>query len=171
MNSTYTTHLICAPQLEAVATIGALLITPGSQVEADTPLVLLHCAGQVLDVCAPEAGFVSEYHVRMNESIAANDLLLTMEIEEKPFDFLPMIEEEPTFVPACQQAYSQKPAVDQPRTPLQVESAAASLAARLGVDLTEVRSGPDGMIDDEAIYSHVRDVLIRWRKLRRLVAD
>ena len=91
MNSTYTTHLICAPQLEGAATIGALLVTPGSRVETDTPLVLLHSDGLPLDVCAPEAGIIGDFSVALNDTVMPGDLLLTMEIEEKPFGWLPMV--------------------------------------------------------------------------------
>ena len=172
MNSTYTTHLICAPQLEGSATIGALLVTPGTYVDADAPLVLLHCNGLALDVCAPEAGIVGDITVVQNESVAPGDLLLTMEIEEKPFGFLPMVEEEPAFAPACQQVFpAQAPVSARSGAPLQIDPQAASLAARLGVDLADVRPDSDGVVDEESVAAHVRDILVRWRKLRRLVAD
>ena len=100
MNSTYTTHLICAPQLEEMTTIGALLAVPGNRVEIDTPLLQLQSGKQILEVCAPETGIVGDYTVTLNETVESGDLLLTMEIEEKPFGFLPMLEEEPAFSPA-----------------------------------------------------------------------
>lgn len=171
MNSTYTTHLICAPQLNGMATIGALLVEAGAHVETDTPLVLLHSQDQALEVCAPEAGIVGDYTVKLHENVMPGDLLLTMEIEEKPFGFMPMLEEEPVFAPACQQAYPTPLSPSRSNVPLQVCAEAASLAARLGVDITDVRPGPDGVVDDESIAAYVRDVLIRWRKIRRLVAD
>lgn len=172
MKLNYTTHLICTPQLDAPATIGALLVCPGDHVEADTPLMLLHGAGLTLEVCAPEAGIVGELVVALQESVSSGDLLLTMEIEEKPFGFLPMLEEEPGFAPACQLPYPEHRTVSvRSSAPLQVQPEAASFAARLGVDLADVQPGPDGIVDDEAIAAHVRDILIRWRKLRRLLTD
>ena len=93
MNSTYTTHLICAPQLEEMTTIGALLAVPGNRVEIDTPLLQLQSGKQILEVCAPETGIVGDYTVTLNETVESGDLLLTMEIEEQPFGFLPMVEE------------------------------------------------------------------------------
>ncbi len=170
MNSTYTTHLICAPQLEGAATIGTLLVAPGEHVETDAPLLMLHGPDMALEVCAPEAGIIGDITVAVHESVMPGDLLLTMEIEEKPFGWLPMVEEEPAFAPACQLPYPE-PAAPRANAPLQIDPVAASLAARLGVDLTEVAPGPDGVVDDEAITAHVRDILIRWRKLRRLVAN
>lgn len=172
MKPIYTTHLICTPQLEMPATIGALLVRPGDQVEADTPLVLLHGAGLTLEVCAPEAGMVGEFVVAPHEPVNSGDLLLTMEIEEKPFGFLPMVEEEPAFAPACQLPYAKTRSGSARATDhLQIQPEAARLAARLGVDLADVPPDADGMVDDEAVASHVRDILIRWRKLRRLLND
>lgn len=170
MEPTYTTHLICAPQFDGIAAISALLVRPGEAVEADAPLIQLRGSSFSLEVCAPEAGVIGEFTVAMGDSIASNDLLLTMEIEEKPFGFLPMLEEEPAFAPACQLPQATPKTVHN-RVPLQVQPDAASLAARLGVDLTEVVPGPEGIVDDEAIVTHVRDILVRWRKIRRLLSD
>lgn len=168
MNSTYTTHLICAPQLEGRATIGALLAAPGSRVEVDAPLLQLQTEKQVLEVCAPETGIVGDYTVTLNENVESGDLLLTMEIEEKPFGFFPILEEEPAFAPACLQA--QPKPVPSRSIPLQIAPEAASLAARLGVDLAVVKPGPDDIIDEEAVCAHVRDVMVRWKKLLRLTS-
>lgn len=169
MKSTITTHLICAPEIGDAYQVSALLVAPGKHVPTDTPLVLLHGPTGTVEVCAPEAGIVGDYMVAVNEQVAPSDILLSMEIEEKPFGFLPMVEEEPDFAPACQLAYPTERPARPVSGPLQIETHAASLAAQLGVDLSEVRPSPDGIIDEEAIHAHVRDILIRWRKLERLV--
>lgn len=172
MAPTYTTHLICAPQFNAHAVITALLVQPGAHVETDAPLVRLEGADFSLEVCAPEAGMVGEFMVEPGSSVTSNELLLTMEIEENPFGFLPMLEEEPAFSPACLLAQTPPPATQNSSDiPLRVLPEAASLAARLGVDLAEVRPGVEGIVDDEAISAHVRDILVRWRKIRRLLSD
>lgn len=167
MNSIYTTHLICAPQLDVPTIVGAILSEPGDFVEADDPLVLLHGAGLSLEVCALEAGIVGYFTVKVGELVATNDLLLTMEIEEKPFSFLPMVEEEPVFAPACQMYPAKNPVADTSKS-LQVTSEAANLAARLGINLVDVKPGQNGIIDDEAIIHHVRDILVRWHKIQQL---
>ncbi len=169
MNSTYTTHLICAPQLEEMTTIGALLAVPGNRVEIDTPLLQLQSGKQILEVCAPETGIVGDYTVTLNETVESGDLLLTMEIEEQPFGFLPMVEEEPAFAPTCLQAHPNP--VPSESIPLRIIPEAASLAARLGVDLATVKPGLGDIIDEEAVFAHVRDIMIRWKKLLRLASD
>lgn len=174
MKPIYTTHLICTPQLETPTTVGTLLVLPGEQVETDTPLVVLHSADKRLEVCAPETGTIGEILVKLHEEVNSGDLLLTMEIEEKPFGFLPMVEEEPAFAPACQLPYAQAPSRLEPvptTDALLIQPEAARFAARLGVDLAEVPPDADGMVDDEAVASYVRDILVRWRKLRRLLND
>ncbi|SFN47897.1 Biotin-requiring enzyme [Formivibrio citricus] len=171
MNTPYTTHLICAPQLNGAATIGALLATPGESVVADTPLVLLHVDGQAQEVCAPEAGLVGSFVVERDEAVSSGDLLLTMEIEEKAMQLFPLLDEEPGFAPACTLPEAKPAAVDRQNGTLTVAPEAASLAARLALDLAEVPPGPDGVVDEDAVTDHVRDILIRWRKLKRLVVD
>lgn len=171
MNTPYTTHLICAPQLNGVATIGALLVVPGESVAADTPLLLLHLDGLAQEVCAPEAGLVGSFVVEKNEVVSSGDLLLTMEIEEKAMQLFPLLDEEPGFAPACTLPEARSEAAARPGGTLTVAPGAASLAARLALDLAEVPPGPEGVVDEEAVTDHVRDILIRWRKLKRLVSD
>lgn len=170
MTPIYTTHLICAPELDKAGAAATLLVQTGEQVEADTPLVRLHGPDWQLDICAPAAGLIGEIAISIRDRICSNDLLLTMEIEEQPFVLFPMLDTEPAFAPACQLPYcATKPNAS--HAPLQVLPEAASLAGQLGVDLAEVKPGPDGMLDSEAVTAHVRDILVRWRKLRRLLTD
>ncbi len=171
MNTTYTTHLICAPQLDGAATIGAMLATPGEMVAADTPLVLLHVDGEAQEICAPEAGIVGSFVVERHDDVSSGDLLLTMEIEEKTLQLFPLLEEEPGFAPACLLPEVALPMSVKPRGVLTVAPEAARLASRLALDLADVPPGPDGVVDEDAVTDYVRDILIRWRKLRRLVSD
>lgn len=169
MNTTYTTHLICAPQLDGAATIGALLATPGEMVTADTPLVLLHVDGEAQEICAPEAGVVGNFVVERHDDVSSGDLLLTMEIEEKTLQLFPLLEEEPGFAPACLLPEVAPPLPMKSQGMLSVTPEAASLAATLALDLAEVPPSSGGVVDEDAVTDHVRDILIRWRKLRRLV--
>lgn len=171
MDTTYTTHLICAPQLSGVATIGALLAEPGDRVAVDTPLIRLCIDGAEQEVCAPEAGLVGDFMVARHEAVSSSDLLLTMEIEEKTMQLFPLLEEEPEFAPACMLSERGQVILSQSSSMLSVVPEAAQLAAKLALDLSEVPPGPDGVVDTDAVTDHVRDILIRWRKLRRLVLD
>ena len=171
MDTRYTTHLICAPQLSGLATIGILLANPGERVAADAPLVLLHQDGNVQEVCAPEAGWVGSFVVEQHEVVSSGDLLLTMEIEEKTTQIFPLLSEAPDFAPACQLPEAFLPTTKAALGVLTVAPEAARLAARLALDLAEVPPGPEGVVDEEAVTDHVRDILIRWRKLKRLVSD
>lgn len=171
MSTTYTTHLICAPQLAGAATIGALLVTPGQYVTADAPLLQLLVDEEApQEVYAPEAGLVGGFTVALHERVSSCDLLLTMEIEEKATQLFPLLDDEPAFAPVCAQSFAAD-AVPVSIGALQVAPAAARLAAALALDLAEVAPGPDGIVDEDAVTDHVRDILIRWRKLRRLVQD
>lgn len=171
MKNSYTTHLICAPETEAEVWVKTLLVESGQKVQADELLVLLEGANETLEVSAPESGIVGDILVSNGALIVSGDLLLTMEIEEKPFGFLPFAAEgvEDDLPPACRVMplpASTSPAAGQS---LRVSSEAATLAARLALDLNEVAAGPDGMVDEDAVFDHVRDILIRWQKLKRLV--
>ncbi|MDR3412309.1 MAG: hypothetical protein P4L87_15440 [Formivibrio sp.] len=171
MNPTYTTHLICTPDLDgSSAAIVTMLVFPGDHVEMDDPLVLLRTDDNNLEVCAPEAGTIGEIVAKADDNVRSGDLLLTMEIEEKPFGFLPMMEEEPGFAPSCQLPYPKHKTTGD-HTPLKILPETASMAARLGVDLADVSPDMDGVIDNEAVASYIRDVMVRWRKLRRLITE
>ncbi len=165
MDSVYTNYLICAPELDNQATVGALLVHPGELVEKEASLVKLHADDQILEVCAPDSGIIGEVAISVGEHVLANDLLLTMEVEEKPFG-APVIPDKylirPSSCPATET--DANPSENQPS----ISTGVASLATWLGVDLADIRPGPGGVIDEETIAAHVRDVMIRWRKLRGL---
>jgi pyruvate/2-oxoglutarate dehydrogenase complex dihydrolipoamide acyltransferase (E2) component len=168
VKTTYTTHLICAPQEEDEAVVGEYLVAAGQRVEADQILVVLHSSSGLLEVTAPEGGLIGQLLSAKNEIVQPGELLITMEIEEKPFGFMG-IEEEPEYAPACQLSY---PEADfSPARTLSVVPSAARLAGMLALDLSEVQPGPDGMVDEEAVAAHVRDILIRWRKVKRLLNE
>ncbi len=166
----YTTHLICAPELDNSGAMVTLLVQAGERVRIDTPLVRLVGQDWQMEVCAPATGLIGEIAVTEGSDIESNDLLLTMEIEELPFNFLPILEDEPAFAPACQLPYAPVTPI-RGKAPLRIMPEAASLAARLGVDLAEVKPDAEDIVDEEAIAAHVRDILVRWRKIRRLLLD
>jgi pyruvate/2-oxoglutarate dehydrogenase complex dihydrolipoamide acyltransferase (E2) component len=169
VKTTYTTHLICAPHLQDIAVVSEYHVYAGQKVEADQVLVVLQSPNGALEVSAPEAGLIGQLLSAEHEQVQPGELLLTMEIEEKPFGFMGL-EEEPEFAPACQLAYA-APAPALVAKALHVEPAAARLAGMLALDLSEVRPGPDGEVDEEAVAAHVRDILIRWRKVKRLLSE
>lgn len=168
MGSSYTNYLICAPELDNQATVGALLVQPGELVKKESSLVKLHAAGRILEVCAPDTGTIVEITISVGELVLANDLLLTMAVEEKPFGGPVMPDK---GLNHCS-THPETDALDRPSGhPATASNTMASLAAWLGVDLAEVRPGPGGVVDEEAIAAHVRDIMIRWQKLRRLLGS
>ena len=169
MKTTYTTHLICAPHLDDVAVVSEYRVMAGQEVEADQILAILQSAAGAFEVSAPERGLIGNLIAAENEQVQPGDLLLMMEVEEKPFGFMGL-EEEPEYAPACQLAYTAAP-VQRSSSRLSIEPAAARLAGMLALDLSEVRPGPDGEVDEEAVAAHVRDILIRWRKVKRLLSE
>jgi pyruvate/2-oxoglutarate dehydrogenase complex dihydrolipoamide acyltransferase (E2) component len=151
--TTFTTHLICVPELENTATVSSLHILPGKHVQSNTPLLTLSSGGVAIEICAPEAGLVSHLMVSVCETVVCGDLLLQMEIEEAPDVF----GAEATFLSACQ--------VDWPKEApamLSVSPQAAQFAARLGVDLsTVVTQGKYIEISD--VEAHIRSVMLQWQ--------
>lgn len=172
MNQTYTTHLMCAPELQSPATVSGIHVQSGECVETDALLIQLQIAETFLDICAPESGIVGEILVAAHESVSSHDLLLTMEIEEQEFGFLPLPEVEQTLPPACLIPTKLPKTAPHPENhPLRILPESARMAARFGVNLAEVKPGPDGVVDDEAITLYIRDILTRWSKLQRLLND
>ncbi|MDW5416296.1 hypothetical protein R6242_06890 [Iodobacter sp. CM08] len=152
----FTTHLICVPELDNTASVTALHILPGQHVQINTPLLTLKCGGELVEICAPETGWVSHMMVTLTETVACGDLLLQMEIEEVPVQMFGT--EELSFASACQ--------LDWPAAPLlSVSPLAAQLAAKLGVDLSTVTpQGPSIEIAD--VEAHVRSIMLQWLDAR-----
>jgi pyruvate/2-oxoglutarate dehydrogenase complex dihydrolipoamide acyltransferase (E2) component len=153
--STFTTHLICVPELEETACVSTVHILPGQHVHSNTPLLTLVCGDGEIEICAPEAGLVSHIMVEIKEIVQCGDLLLQMEIEEEP---LQLFGAETTFASACQ--------LDWPTpqtTTLSVSLNAARLAARLGVDLSTVAARGE-CIEEADIEAHVRSIMQEWQQ-------
>ncbi|WP_148713700.1 hypothetical protein [Chitinolyticbacter meiyuanensis] len=152
-----TTHLICAPTLGQPATVIDIHAAPGLWVGNDAPLVSLQAGGERLVVHAPSAGVVASLVVAVDDQVGSDELLLMMEIEEEESDWLALVDGLP---PAC--AIADVPPVAAVHADLlQVSRDAAALAARLGVDLSQVSPGPDGVIDEGAVERWVRQALGR----------
>ncbi|WP_255988012.1 biotin/lipoyl-containing protein [Chitinolyticbacter albus] len=151
-----TTHLICAPALRCPATVTALHAQPGHWVHGDAPLVSLDADGAPVVVHAPAAGTVASFVVSVNDTVDSDELLLMMEIEEEDSDWLALIDGLP---PAC----AVTPTASSPQTGdiLQVTRAAAALAARLGVDLSQVNPEAGGLINEAVVERWVRQALGR----------
>jgi pyruvate/2-oxoglutarate dehydrogenase complex dihydrolipoamide acyltransferase (E2) component len=163
MNKNYTTHLICAPELPQVVLATVFHVKPGQIVAQDELLLTLEYQGQSWAVHAPECGEVSRFVVAMNEEIHSGDLLLMMEVEEIPTGFLLVENEEPVtyHITAPPQATSNA---------LKITPAAAKLAARLGVDLSEITVNDlTGEIGESEVEQYVREVLLKWQQLKQWV--
>jgi pyruvate/2-oxoglutarate dehydrogenase complex dihydrolipoamide acyltransferase (E2) component len=164
MNKNYTTHLICAPDLPHAVAVALFHVEPGQVVPRDTLLLTLECKGKTWPILAPESGEISSFMVEMDEEINTGDLLLLMEIEEAPTGFL-VIEPEHETPPT-----PRAPTRSLPSSALKITPAAAKLAARLGVDLSEVAAnGLTGEIGESEVEQHVREVLLRWQQLKQWV--
>ncbi|STR44702.1 biotin/lipoyl-containing protein [Iodobacter fluviatilis] len=155
--STFTTHLICVPELDETASVSAVHILPGHHVHSNTPLLTLICGDSEIEICAPEAGLVSHIMVEIKESVQCGDLLLQMEIEEEPVQ---LFGAEATFASACQLDW---PAAQ--TATLNVSLSAARLAAKLGVDLSTITAQGE-CIEEADIEAHVRAVMLQWQQSR-----
>ncbi|WP_027468556.1 E3 binding domain-containing protein [Deefgea rivuli] len=163
MNKNYTTHLICAPELTHSVVASVFHVKPGQIVAQDELLLTLEYQGQSWPIHAPERGEVSRFVIALGEAAHSGDLLLMMEVEEIPTGFLLAENEEPVsyHITAPPQAAS---------SALKITPAAAKLAARLGVDLSEIKAnGLTGEIGESEVELHVREVLLRWQQLKQWV--
>ncbi|MBE9608269.1 biotin/lipoyl-containing protein [Chitinilyticum piscinae] len=154
----YTTHLICAPELTEPALVLRINASSGEAVAADTPLVHLLCAGEELRVAAPDDGVLGQVMVRVGDAVHGGDLLLMMEIIEESTQLYPLQEEEAVFAPACQLPPRSSVPGALATDELRVTRAAATLAARMGVDLGLV-AAPGVLIDEAAVFAFVRQQL------------
>lgn len=167
MNKNYTTHLICAPDLPHTVAVALFHVKPGQIVAHDELLLTLECQGQTWPIHAPGHGEVSRFIVAMDEEINSGDLLLMMEVEEIPTGFL-LAENE---APATYHSTAPTPAISIAATAtLKIKPEAAKLAARLGVDLSEIKAnGLTGEIGEAEVEQYVREVLVKWQQLKQWV--
>ncbi|WP_373973864.1 hypothetical protein NT239_09360 [Chitinibacter sp. SCUT-21] len=158
MTISYTTHLICAPDLPESAEVVLFHVKPGQQVLADSVLITLLAADQEWPVHAPDDGQISSLMVAHGDFVNSNDLLLMMEIAEKPTAEWGL---EPTSSTVeAHQAVS--------AAPFSVSPAAARLAAKLGLDLSAIAS--DTVIDEDDVLEFARQELRTLAKIRNMLA-
>ena len=70
--------------------VAAVLVSPGDQVEKDTPLVELETDKAVVEVPAPEAGVVTAVHVKAGDTINVGDTIASLEsADQESADSLP----------------------------------------------------------------------------------
>lgn len=168
MNKNYTTHLICAPELPYAVLATRFHVKAGQIVMQDELLLTLEGQNQSWPIHAPEQGEVSRFIAQANEEVQSGDLLLLMEIEEIPTGFS-LIEPEEDLID-----YSTPPELTPPAQTfsraLKVTPAAAKLAARLGVDLTEIKAnGLSGEISETEVEQYVREMLLKWQQLKQWI--
>jgi pyruvate/2-oxoglutarate dehydrogenase complex dihydrolipoamide acyltransferase (E2) component len=170
MTISYTTHLICAPDLPEAAEVAVFHVKPGQHVLADSLLITLLAADREWPVLSPDAGEVTSLMVEYGDFVNSNDLLLMMEIAEKPTSDWLLADQAQTEFPA--RAARAAPATvdaskDAPRVALSVSPAAATLAAKLGLDLSRIEA--DGLIDEDAVLEFARQELMKLNKLRNIL--
>ncbi len=143
--------------MPGAARVEALLASPGDYVEVDAPLISLLLDGEQLLVHASTDGVIESFVVALNDEIGSDELLLMMEVEEPDSEWLTWVDGLP---PVCETSLPVSASVEgTPEPVLQVTRTAASLAARLGVNLAEVQAGPQGVIDEAAVEAWVRQAL------------
>lgn len=164
MTISYTTHLICAPELPEAAEVAVFHVKPGQAVHADSLLITLLAADQEWPVYAPDEGQVTSLMVEHGDFVNSNDLLLLMEIAEKPTaDWLLAAEADSAPEPLA--VTISAPANPSPL--LAVSPAAATLAAKLGLDLS--RLSASAIIDEDTVLDFARQELITLAKIRQLL--
>ncbi|KAF0812316.1 hypothetical protein IGB42_03306 [Andreprevotia sp. IGB-42] len=158
-------HMICAPEFDGAARVTELHVANGDWVPHDGKLATIAWEDGVAVVHAPDEGSVSSLLVAVGDELGSGELLLMMEIEEKdsgwlpddlgPACAIPTLAAPPAPAPASASPQASRPALPAGDV-LQVSYAAASLAARLGVDLGVVAPGASGVIDTADVERYVR---------------
>lgn len=168
MTISYTTHLICAPDLPEAAEVAVFHVKPGQAVSADSLLITLLAADQEWPVYAPDEGEVTSLMVEHGDFVNSNDLLLMMEIAEKPSaDWLLEVEDDTSPAPSVANAVSAASVDMRGASSLSVTPEAARLAAKLGLDLNQLASNP--LIDEDAVLEYARQQLSLLAKVRHLL--
>ncbi len=153
--------------------IVAVLVSPGSDIAVDDPVLEIEIDKGVVEMPSPLAGKVTAVHVSEGDKAAVGQLVLTLESdapapESGPAEPLPAHAEKegpqaapaappPTPVPA-----PAPPAGTDTPAPTKLVPAAPSvrrLAREIGIDIAEVRgTGPGGRISADDVKSHSRAV-------------
>ncbi|QZA81412.1 biotin/lipoyl-containing protein [Deefgea piscis] len=161
MNTNYTTHLICAPDLSDAFKVTNINIKLGEFVHKNELLISLTKNNEHIYINAIEDGQISYLFIKIGDDINSGDLLLSMEIEELPTGFLDI---------ADQSGYKDSTQIDIENSLLIIPSA-ASLASRLGVDLSLVTPNCiTGYIGNEEVELFVKHELLKLQQLRKLLA-
>ena len=161
MNTNYTTHLICAPDLSNTFKVINIKIKEGEFVSKNELLISLNKNNENIYINAIEDGLISSLFINIGDDINSGDLLLSMEIEELPTGFLDITDQR------CSKNSTQIDIADS----LMVIPSAASLASRLGVDLNLVNPNCiTGYIGDEEVELFVKHELLKLQQLRKLLA-
>ncbi|SMC27564.1 Biotin-requiring enzyme [Andreprevotia lacus DSM 23236] len=150
-------HMICAPEFDGAGHVIEIHVTTGDWVARDARLASVRWEDGEAIVHAPDAGSVSALLVGVGDMLGSGELLLMMEIEEADTGWLPLDLPAACEVPALPSV--RVPAAVVSSDVLQVSRDAAALAARLGVDLSQVQSGARGVIEQADVERYVRNRL------------
>ncbi len=95
------------------ADVAELLVREGDQIELDQPVIELETEKAVMEVPSPYAGRVTKVHIQEGETIAAGQVLLTIETDSvtdspSPDKTAPATEEQASDVPATPKAEPNK---------------------------------------------------------------
>ncbi|MCY3763766.1 MAG: E3 binding domain-containing protein, partial [Gemmatimonadetes bacterium] len=151
--------------------IVAVLVSPGSDIAVDDPVLEIEIDKGVVEMPSPLAGKVTAVHVSEGDKAAVGQLVLTLESdapapESGPAEPLPAHAEKegpqaasPAPPPAPVPAPAPPAGTDTP-APTKLVPAAPSvrrLAREIGVDIAEVRgTGPGGRISADDVKAHSR---------------
>ncbi|MBM5574305.1 biotin/lipoyl-containing protein [Deefgea sp. CFH1-16] len=161
MNTNYTTHLICAPELSDTFKVSNINIKVGEFVSKNQLLISLNKNNDHIYINAIEDGQISYLFINIGDDINNGDLLLSMEVEELPTGFLDVVD----------QRCSQDSAEVDVANSLMIIPSAAKLASRLGVDLSLVNPNCiTGYIGNEEVELFVKHELLKLQQLRKLLA-
>ncbi|MCX8048132.1 MAG: 2-oxo acid dehydrogenase subunit E2 [Methylohalobius sp.] len=158
---------VCVPPLGNVAAVDVIevLVKPGDQVNAESPLITLESDKASMDMPSPTAGTVKEVLVKVGDKVQEGMPVVRLEVGESP-----PVEAAPTAPEPAQQTVLEavKPPAPPPFTTIPkpadvvellpyASPAVRKFARKLGVDLHKVQgTGPKGRILREDVEGFVK---------------
>jgi len=155
-----------------------VMVTPGTRISAEDPLIMLESEKAAIEIPSPHSGTVKKMQVSLGDKVSEGNLILTMEIDAG--SQIAQQAPAPTTTPASepeQKPVRERRAGDKEHTPPPVPATPASnrnrhnphaspavrrISRELGVDLTQVKgSGPRGRILKEDVQVFVKAAMAK----------
>ena len=142
-----------------------ILVTSGTAVQPEDPLITLESDKATMDIPAPVAGTVDGIEVKVGDKVSEGDLIVSLSVTVAPEPATAKPAPAPSVPPSIPKPKPAAAEPDAPGTAISSTKAHASPSVRkfareLGVDVAGVKgTGNKGRIVKSDVQSHVKDVM------------